>query len=334
MFESTIEEEVEDVSMKRPHVVVLGAGASRAACPNGDKNGNKLPLMMDFSSIVGLDEQLRKWNINSNVNFEDLFSDLYESGKKEKVETLEDRIQNYFKKLELPDTPTIYDHLVLSLREKDVIATFNWDPFLIQSYVRNRRAGLVLPHLLFLHGNVQVGYCLKDKITGVVGMLCPRCHLKLKPSSLLYPIKKKNYAQDDYIAGQWMDLKSAFENAYIITFFGYSGPKTDQEAIALMEQGWGSKDERNLEQTTFITLQRKKEILDNWEPFIHTHHYDIHRNFYDSWIAKHPRRTCEALWRVLMDNKFIPNNPIPKNKKFLELWDWYSQFIEPEEKIS
>jgi cyclic nucleotide-binding protein len=30
-----------------------------------------------------------------------------------------------------PELLTLYDHLVLSLRPKDVIATFNWDPFLI-----------------------------------------------------------------------------------------------------------------------------------------------------------------------------------------------------------
>ena len=31
-----------------PHVVLLGAGASRAVCTNGDKHGRKLPLMSDL----------------------------------------------------------------------------------------------------------------------------------------------------------------------------------------------------------------------------------------------------------------------------------------------
>ena len=31
-----------------PHVVILGAGASLAAFPDGDKNGRKLPLMNDI----------------------------------------------------------------------------------------------------------------------------------------------------------------------------------------------------------------------------------------------------------------------------------------------
>jgi hypothetical protein len=37
-----------------PHVVLLGAGASLAAFPNGDANGNKLPLMNDLIATVGI----------------------------------------------------------------------------------------------------------------------------------------------------------------------------------------------------------------------------------------------------------------------------------------
>lgn len=45
----TVEQEVSTVRMQKPHVVVLGAGASRATCPDGDKNGRKIPLMRDFT---------------------------------------------------------------------------------------------------------------------------------------------------------------------------------------------------------------------------------------------------------------------------------------------
>ena len=34
-----------------PHVVMLGAGASVAAFPNGDKNGRKVPLMKDLVGV-------------------------------------------------------------------------------------------------------------------------------------------------------------------------------------------------------------------------------------------------------------------------------------------
>src|SRR5437016_2179224 len=36
-----------------PHVVILGAGASNAAFPDGDKNGKPLPLLDDLANVVG-----------------------------------------------------------------------------------------------------------------------------------------------------------------------------------------------------------------------------------------------------------------------------------------
>ena len=38
----------------RPHVVLLGAGASRAAFPSGDGCFRKVPVMNDLLDIVGL----------------------------------------------------------------------------------------------------------------------------------------------------------------------------------------------------------------------------------------------------------------------------------------
>jgi hypothetical protein len=35
----------------RSHVVILGAGASYAAFPDGDKNGRKLPLMWNTGRL-------------------------------------------------------------------------------------------------------------------------------------------------------------------------------------------------------------------------------------------------------------------------------------------
>ncbi|MCD6358990.1 MAG: hypothetical protein J7L90_03460 [Dehalococcoidia bacterium] len=57
-LEMSLDELINDTSMRRPHVVILGAGASLAACQNGDKNGSKLPEMRNLIEIVGLDSEL------------------------------------------------------------------------------------------------------------------------------------------------------------------------------------------------------------------------------------------------------------------------------------
>jgi hypothetical protein len=331
-FEVSIKQEVEDVKMDRPHVVVLGAGASRATCPKGDRNGKILPLMRDFAEVVKLNPLLNKWGINSDENFEEIFSDLYERNENEKIAQIERVVEEYFDQLELPDKPTIYDHLVLSLREKDLIATFNWDPLLMHAYLRNGKGGLKLPRLAFLHGNIRIGYCGKDKIAGLAGVRCRKCGEVYKRAPLLYPIKKKDYAKDLFIANEWKQLKWGFENAFMITIFGYSAPKTDQEAINVMKKAWGDKNQRSIEQTTFITTQNEDEVSENWDPFIHTHHYEVDADFYNSWIANHPRRTGEAYLNQYLEAKFISNNPIPRDLDFPALWDWYTQFKKAENK--
>lgn len=134
--EWSTQDEINDVKMGRPHVVLLGAGASVAAMPNGDKHGRKLPVMDNFVEVVGLEPVLKKHGItNSNQNFETLYSGLVsDPTSTDVVVDIEKCVWSYFSTLELPDHPTIYDHLVLSLREKDLIATFNFE--LVLSFPR------------------------------------------------------------------------------------------------------------------------------------------------------------------------------------------------------
>ena len=62
---SSIEKEIANTSMGgHPHVVILGAGASLAAFPNGDKNGRQLPLMNNLVEVVGLRSLLDSWDID------------------------------------------------------------------------------------------------------------------------------------------------------------------------------------------------------------------------------------------------------------------------------
>lgn len=135
-------EEYEYCMKNRPHVVILGAGASCAAIPNGDKNGKRISAMNGFIDKLGLTDIISKVKINTaSNNLEDIYMELDERSKTEpdcnnvKIE-LEKVIWDYMSSFVLPDEPTIYDYLVMSLTSKDLIATFNWDPFLVQAIGR------------------------------------------------------------------------------------------------------------------------------------------------------------------------------------------------------
>ena len=200
-LELSIEDEIKDVKFGRPHVVILGAGSSLAAFPDGDANGIGLPLMCDFIEKVGLENDLSNYKIDfKGQNFEEIYSNLYEKDEyKDLIKIIETKTSKYFSHMKLPSEPTIYDHLVLSLREKDLIATFNWDPFLYLASLRNHNYAN-LPHVVYLHGNVAVGYCLEHRKKGMAGYSCSVCQKPYQPSRLLFPILKKRLCRFFYFS--------------------------------------------------------------------------------------------------------------------------------------
>lgn len=282
----------------RPHLVLLGAGASMAAIPEGDKNGLKTSVMDGFLEKLGMESIISNLNLKTkSKNLEDIYSEIAEMPEyNETRELLDLKIRNYFNSLEIPDSPTIYDFLLLSLRKKDLVATFNWDPLLLQAYQRASQITSELPNLAFLHGNVLVGYCELHKFGGLINSVCRECGNHLKPSRLLYPITKKNYNSDPYTADNWSALRNYLSKAYLVTIFGYSAPKTDIEAIDILKTAWGSTHDRNMEDFEFIDIKNEDELLDTWSDFVHTHHYSYKTSFFSSSLAQFPRRSIEELF--------------------------------------
>ncbi|UDL05074.1 hypothetical protein [Marinobacter sp. CA1] len=325
-MEVSAEEEVKQIEMGKPYVVILGAGASFAAFPDGDRHGRKLPLMNNLVETLGIEDVVSRSGLSfTSNNFEDIYSKIHKYPElKELREELEEAVYEYFREMELPDTPTIYDHLVLSLRDKDFIATFNWDPFLVQAIRRNGQR-FKMPRVLFLHGNVEVGDCPKGHMMGINGNQCHECHDLLTPTKLLYPVSEKNYHLDDFISKQWSTLDELLKHTFMVSIFGYGAPVSDASAIDLLKKAWGSVDSRNMEEIEIIDIRDEDDLRETWSPFIHTHHYRVEKDFYSSWIANHPRRTGEAYINQFLKAQFIENNSLPRTAHFEELWDWYDR---------
>lgn len=230
-----------------PHVVILGAGASKAALPKGDASGKELPLMANMVSVLGMEGLLAAHGFNEPVtDFEKFFSDLSTSGKHQELVTkIEQEVHRYFAGLKLPPEPTLYDYLILSLRKTDLIATFNWDPFLAQAYQRNMH--ITEPsRIVFLHGNVAIGTCVEHQKVGFSHQRCADCYKLLSPSQLLYPVGEKDYQSDPYIKSEWDGLSDFLNEAYFVTIFGYSAPVTDLEARNILLKAWQDNSTREL----------------------------------------------------------------------------------------
>ena len=321
-------EKFEHIMKNRPHVVILGAGASVATIPNGDANGKKISVMNDFFQKTNTEYLLEGIELRTkSKNLEDIYSEIYERPElKDDCYKLEKAIYDYFSDLQIPDEPTIYDFLILSLRKKDLIATFNWDPLLQQAYQRCGRITRDLPKIVFLHGNVAIGLCMQDKVYGSIDHYCPLCRQRLSPLQLLYPIKKKDYNSDKFIKDEWDIIEKALSFAFIITVFGYGAPPSDVEAIKLLKNAWGDTEKRQFEQTEIIDIKPEDKLADTWSPFIHSHHYEVHDSFFDSTIASFPRRTCECLYDQNLDAHFIDNE---KGFKENMSWEDIEHYLEP-----
>lgn len=321
----------------RPHVVILGAGASRACCPDGDASGRKLPVMPDFARTLGLEPTLRAAGIeNPGTNFELLYAQLARCGTHAEVlQELETAVFNYFAELRLPYQPTIYDHLVVSLRPKDVIATFNWDPFLIQAIRRTASVTANHPQIVHLHGNVDLGYCVRHQptVVGIRGSTCSRCHSDLIDSHLLFPIDQKDYSHP-LIDRSWQVVQLALRRCFLLTIFGYGAPASDAKAVELMKDAWGDVESRAMEHTEVVDIRSENDLRERWNAFIHTHHYETHANFYDSTIARFPRRTVEMMTRQIYDAEFIQPFAIPHDAGWWPLQAWAKPLVDQEKSDS
>jgi hypothetical protein len=277
--------------------------------------------MQDIVEVLDLAPVLEEAGMSGrDAGFEALFSELVAAGTHPHlVSAIERKVFEYFADMVLPDEPTLYDHLVLSLRQKDVIATFNWDPFLVQALrrigtrlgIRERR----LPNILFLHGNVAVGHCVGHKPirVGLRGSSCPTCESKFLDSRLLYPVAQKDYNSDPFIAKSWEALRHSLKDAYLVTLFGYSAPATDVEAVRLIREAWGDTSERKFEEIEIIDVKDEDTLCETWKPLIYEAHYEVTDSFYDSIIGHSPRRSCEATWMCLIEARFLDSNTIPRD---------------------
>lgn len=328
-----------------PHLVILGAGASVASFPKGDINGRLLPLMSNLYDVVGLEDIVTNNFPNEKVlakkNIEEFFDKIYENKDKKKVSRIEEAIKKYFSAMMICDEPTIYDKLILSLRKKDLIVSFNWDPLLLQAYLRIMKILSkyldnidVLPQILFLHGNVEVGVCIEHRRVGFKNGRCGKCGEIYQDSPLLFPISNKDYKSNPFIESQWYDFNAKLTQAFILTIFGYSAPVNDKAACDTIKKSWLENRLREFNEVEIVDIASESELINKWQDFFVREHYRIRSSFNDSLLSIFPRRSCDAFWGTHLQNEPWIENPIPRFNNIDKLIEWFIPLIHEEYIVS
>jgi hypothetical protein len=288
--------------------------------------------MMDLVKCLGLNTALRSAGLPDDGDFEAIYDELATSGNHPALKAeIESRVRSYFEQLQLPESPTLYDYLLLSLRPKDCVATFNWDPFLARAFLRNRETA-PLPRILFLHGNVEIAVCPTDRVKGFRGETCSKCGQRLQPTKLLYPVRQKNYKSDPFISAEWQELEASLQQGYMLTIFGYGAPATDVEAVNLMLAGRGENPTFELAQVNIVDIKPEEELKKTWERFLCRTHYGTRTDLWTTWLLRHPRRSCEALAMATLQNDPWRDNPFPKLKSLPHAHAWIAPLVGEEDK--
>ncbi|HEO6581576.1 TPA: hypothetical protein VBA23_000540, partial [Streptococcus agalactiae] len=83
------------------------------------------------------------------------------------------------------------------------------------------------------------------------------------------------------------------------------------------KKAWGNIEDRPLEEVSVIDIVDEETMLNTWKDFIHSHHYRYSNSFFDSYLAKFPRRTCETVFAT-----FSLNVPSDGSRGFKENFNW------------
>lgn len=320
-------------SKEMPHLVILGAGASLASFPNGDKHGKKLPLMNSLVEKLDLYNHIPDKFEGLITDFEKLYSKIANDDSLLSVKKIIDKkVYEYFYEMDIPDKPTLYDYLILSLRKKDLIATFNWDPLLLKTMRRHSKI-VNIPNVAFLHGNVAVGVCKYCKLKGYrYNNICHHCNRPYDDMRLLYPVENKNYSADKTINDEWEILRYYFEISLYVTIFGYSAPDSDIDAKKLMLNASMKNRSREFYELEIIDIKAEEEVEETWYDFIHSHHYSVIDDFKESYLYYHPRRSIDAFFDAYLMNSPWDDNPFPKFNDIYEMHQWIEPLLREENK--
>jgi len=288
--------------------------------------------MAELIEFIGLAPLLDEAGVEEDrSDFEALYDTVAISGKYPGLAAdIEARIYDYFAEMQLPDKPTIYDYLVLSLRGKDLIATFNWDPFLAQAYRRNSHVAK-LPEIVFLHGNVEIGVCVQDKAKGWKRDKCDECKKPFPPTKLMYPVRQKDYDSDPFIRNEWNVVRRFLDRAYFLTIYGYAAPATDVEAKRLMLKPWKENRGFGLAQVNIIDTKPEAALRCTWDDFLCGGHCGVYDDIFESFLFQAPRRSCDALAMTTLHMEFWDWDQYPEVETLADLHEWLVPLLKEEE---
>jgi hypothetical protein len=117
------------------------------------------------------------------------------------------------------------------------------------------------------------------------------------------------------------------EGGYFLTIFGHSAPLTDVDARDRILGAVQARDLKRFLQLEVIDPAAEKLLHGNLAPLVGGGvHYPTGERLDHSWMARHPRLTCEALFQATMMLEAIIDYRMPGTEDLSELQEWARDF--------
>lgn len=99
----------------------------------------------------------------------------------------------------------------------------------------------------------------------------------------------------------------------MITFWGYSAPKSDTAALAMMNDAFNNSTSKKFKQFEIINIAEESLLKEAYKGFIYKPtRVSFIESFYQSAIANNPRRSCDCLFENTM--LCMPSSVVDENE--------------------
>ena len=199
--------------------------------PNGDLHGRPVPLLRDVATELGLASRFPDGLRDlAGSDFEAAYSRLHDRDP-ELTQEIDEQVRAYFAELELPTEATIYDALLLSLRDqgRSVHVQLGSVPVPGAPSASSRRSTQrFAPNRLVPPRQRGRRFCGEhEQVRGIPGSSCWHCGKTLLSGRLLFPVEHKDYQDGSMIEREWEAAQGYLPHAFMLTVFGYSAPETE-----------------------------------------------------------------------------------------------------------
>ena len=99
-----------------------------------------------------------------------------------------------------------------------------------------------------------------------------------------------------------------------------------------MLRGWGKNPTFELAEVTMVDIKPEAELRKTWKRFLCRTHYGVSADIWETWLFRHPRRSCESFAMATLQNDPWSDNLFPKLRSMPQLHAWIAPLVAEEGK--